>query len=149
MRYRLCFLCLCASFAAFCASIADVRAADADPRLVLGKWTPPKMDAVIDVHYCGERLCAELVDHDYENLATTDVLNPDPGLRNRPLLGVHILDGLVMASSDKWKDGELYDPRTGKTYLSKIKLLDKDRVKIIGCVGPGLCKGYVWTRVKS
>ncbi|MEM9619349.1 MAG: DUF2147 domain-containing protein [Pseudomonadota bacterium] len=114
---------------------------------VLGEWEPPDMDAVISIRECGDALCADLVRHNYENVTITDINNPDPAMRERPLQGVRILDGLRRVKNDRWKDGRLYDPRTGKTYLSKLKILDRDHLKITGCIGPGLCKGYVWMRV--
>ncbi|CAK9039464.1 Uncharacterized protein slr0245 [Durusdinium trenchii] len=113
---------------------------------VLGEWEPPDMDAVISIRECGETLCAELVRHKYADI-NTDINNPDPVMRARPLLGVRILDGLRRVKADRWKGGELYDPRTGKTYLSKLKVIDNNHLKITGCIGPGLCKGYVWRRV--
>ena len=106
-------------------------------------------DAVINVEYCGEKLCAKLVDHDYEEVSSHDFKNPNPAMRARPLLGVAILDGLKMVSEKKWTGGVLYDPRTGRSYISKIKLLDNERIKITGCIAPKLCKGYIWTRVAS
>ncbi len=112
-----------------------------------GDWETPDMDAVISIRQNGEVLYADLVQHDYTGLTSQDINNPDPAKRTRPLLGVRILDGLRRVKENRWKGGELYDPRTGKTYLSELKFLDQNRLKIIGCIGPGLCKGYVWRRV--
>jgi len=116
---------------------------------VYGDWVPPDMDAVIRVGPCAFEvtyLCAHLVKHAYESLSDTDVLNPDPELKSRELIGVNILTSVRPTSDTRWKDGDLYDPRTGKSYYAKVKLLGKDSLKITGCLGPGLCKGYVWHR---
>ena len=115
------------------------------PDSVYGDWVNPDMDAVISIRPCGSELCAELIDHDYVDVST-DIMNPNPDLRQRPLLGVHILEGLKKTAEKKWQKGKLYDPRTGKTYASKVKIINANALKISGCVGPGLCKGYVWTR---
>jgi len=120
-----------------------------EPVDVYGEWTPPDMDAVISIRNCGEVLCAELVTHDYTKLAAHDIKNPDPALRDRALLGVKILDGLRMTGRLKWGGGELYDPRTGKSYSSRVKILDSGRLKITGCISAYLCKGYIWTRARS
>ncbi len=114
---------------------------------VLGEWEPPDRDVVISIRQCGDLLCADLVQHDYENLTGTDINNPDPVMRTRLLYGVRILDGLRPINNNFWKGGKLYDPRTGKTYFSKLKIIDYNHLKITGCVGPALCKGYIWTRV--
>lgn len=113
----------------------------------LGFWEPPDMDAIISIATCGEMLCARLVHHEYEDYAQTDVNNPDPSLRARPLQGLAIINGLRAVKNGLWRGGAFYDPRTGKTYSSKLKVLDANRVKISGCIAPRLCKGYVWTRV--
>lgn len=116
---------------------------------IQGEWVPPDGDAIIRIKYCGEhpsKLCADLVQHAYGALSDKDALNPNLKLRNRALIGVKILDGLKMTSVTSWKGGELYDPRTGKSYFAKVKLLSENEAKITGCIGPGLCKGYVWKR---
>lgn len=46
-----------------------------------------------------------------------DDKNPEESLRERPLVGVQILDGFVYSSDNKeWKEGRIYDPKSGKTY---------------------------------
>ncbi|MEO1015641.1 MAG: DUF2147 domain-containing protein [Pseudomonadota bacterium] len=128
---------------------AAAEASSERATMALGAWTPPKMDAVIEIAPCGDELCATLTKHAYAGLADHDALNPDPALRRRPLVGATILEGLTRKSGTKWRGGALYDPRTGKSYMAKIELLDQERLKIVACVGPGLCKGYVWTRYRE
>ncbi len=132
-------------------SIAPVHAdaADSTPEekaAVYGKWVSPMEDAVISLEPCGERLCGRVVEQEFAPSVKHDVQNPDPTQRARPIIGLRILNGLKMNGRDRWKGGVFYDPRTGKSYIPKIKLLSSDRVKISGCIGPGLCKGYVWRR---
>lgn len=118
-----------------------------DVQAVVGEWIPPDMDAIISIRPCGDSLCAELIKHAYGHLSDHDVLNPDPTLRQRPLVGLRILQGLRKAGETRWRGGQLYDPRTGKSYTPKLKIIDNQRLRISGCIGPGLCKGYVWKRV--
>ena len=124
----------------------DAPEARGDAR-VFGFWEPPDMDAVIAIMRCGEGLCAKLVRHRYEAFAQTDVNNPDPALRARALNGLAIIEGLRAVGRGAWRGGAFYDPRTGRTYSPRLKLLDDNRLKISGCIAPRLCKGYVWTRV--
>ena len=43
--------------------------------------------------------------------------NPDPKLQNRPVMGLEIMKGLEYVSKDnEWKNGTIYDPKSGKTY---------------------------------
>ena len=131
----------------------DARTDPGRQPAVFGDWIAPDQDVVIRVHRCfpedTSRLCASLLKHAYAALSSQDRLNPDRSLRDRPLIGIDILNGLARAGSNKWKGGQLYDPRTGKTYHAKIKLLDDDMLKISGCIGPRLCKGYVWKKATA
>ena len=52
----------------------------------------------------------------------TDTENPDPKLRNMPVLGLVILNDFTPDPEDKnvYKGGTVYDPDSGKTYCGKI-----------------------------
>lgn len=124
--------------------------------LIAGDWVTPDEDAVIRVRECEAnekvkrtRLCAVLVRHAYMDLSEQDVKNQNPHLRARPLQGVHILHQLKNKNDRKWAGGELYDPRTGKSYSARLKVIDDDMIEIAGCIGPGLCRGYVWMRASE
>ena len=41
--------------------------------------------------------------------------NPDPGLKNRNILGLDIIKNLEFIESNNWANGQIYDARTGKT----------------------------------
>lgn len=50
-----------------------------------------------------------------------DSLNPEPALRERPLIGMDFITGLKFNSrKGEWKDGKMYDPQEGKSYHVKI-----------------------------
>ena len=43
--------------------------------------------------------------------------NPDPKLQNRPIMGLPIVnDFLYNSKKEKWQEGNIYDPESGKTY---------------------------------
>ena len=44
--------------------------------------------------------------------------NPNPALRNKSMVGVPILLGMKPVGDDRW-EGNVYNPRDGKTYRSK------------------------------
>ena len=76
-----------------------------------------------------------------------DVLNPDPALRDRPLLGLTIMDGLTYAGGGKWKNGRIYDPNSGKTYKCKLTLVDENTLELRGYIGFSLLgRTETWTR---
>ena len=76
-----------------------------------------------------------------------DEFNPDPALRERPLLGIIILHGFDYAGDDVWKGGTIYDPNTGNTYKSKMTLVDKNTLKVRGFIGLSVFgRSDTWTR---
>ncbi len=76
-----------------------------------------------------------------------DDFNPDPALRDRPLLGITILHGFEYKGEHVWKGGTIYDPNTGKTYKSTMTLVERDVLKVRGFIGLSLFgRSDVWTR---
>ena len=76
-----------------------------------------------------------------------DELNPDPELRERPLLGLTIMEGFTPAGEGKWKNGKIYDPNSGKTYKCKLTLVDSDTLNLRGYIGVSLLgRTETWTR---
>jgi len=49
----------------------------------------------------------------------TDENNPDAKLRQRKVLGMQVLSKLrYNAKSDRWENGKIYDPKTGREWSS-------------------------------
>lgn len=68
--------------------------------------------------------------------------NPDARLRARPLIGIAVLRDFVFnAKKNHWEDGTIYDPKKGKEYKSKIRLMSNRKgeeepfAKIRGFIG--------------
>ena len=76
-----------------------------------------------------------------------DSLNPDEDLRERPLLGVTLLQGFTSAGAGKWINGTIYDPNSGKTYRCNLTLVGGDELKVRGFRGIALVgRTEVWAR---
>ena len=75
-----------------------------------------------------------------------DEKNPDPAMRNRPMLGVPILVGMKQTEANLW-NGKIYDARGGSLWDAKISLSRTDMLEVRGCVGGFLCGGEDWKRV--
>ena len=72
--------------------------------------------------------------------------NPDPELRDRPLLGLQIIHSLRQSKNGKWK-GRIYNPNSGNTYKCTFTLVDDNTLKPRGYKGISLLGGTeVWTR---
>jgi uncharacterized protein (DUF2147 family) len=74
-----------------------------------------------------------------------DQHNPDAKLRSRPVVGLNILSGFHRESPGRWTGGSIYDPKSGKTYNSKLNVAGNGNLDVNGCVLM-ICKAQVWTR---
>lgn len=114
---------------------------------VSGLWLTTEKDSIVEIAPCGDALCGRIT----RILSPTpqgpprDSNNPNPALRNRPILGLAILTGFRDAGKT-WQ-GSIYDPRAGKTYKSFLTLLANGTLQVKGCIGP-FCKTMPWTRAR-
>lgn len=85
-----------------------------------------------------------------EGAPVTDTNNPNPNLRDQPLIGLTMLDGFEVAKNGAWKRGRIYNPEDGKSYKSRISVDEDDPniLKVKGCVGP-FCQTQRWTREEA
>jgi uncharacterized protein (DUF2147 family) len=122
-------------------------AAIAAPLEISGLWRTARHDALVEITDCGDGApCGVLVWIDPETSDSTyDRRNPEPALRERPLLGAPILWGFEPSTDNRWTKGRLYNPEDGKTFRAKLKLMSDGRLRVKGCFGP-LCRARIWTR---
>lgn len=77
----------------------------------------------------------------------TDMRNPDPTLRSRPMLGLQLLT-LLPGTKPAIYDGEIYNPEDGNTYSGYVEMLGPDLIRLNGCVLYNIiCQGQEWVRV--
>lgn len=83
-------------------------------------WNDEKTSKIevkkVDGKYIGT--IVYMIPEKYENgLPPKDDENPDPALRERSIVGLQILAGFEYDSKKKeWKNGTIYDPKSGNTY---------------------------------
>ena len=81
-----------------------------------------------------------------------DKNNPEEKLKSRKIMGLQMLkDFTYDASADEWGGGSIYNPTSGKTYNSYMKL-DGNKLQVRGYIGKawmGLGKTATWTRSES
>ncbi|GAB1419574.1 DUF2147 domain-containing protein [Bacteroidales bacterium] len=122
---------------------------------VLGVWLSGDKDAQVEITKKGDKFFGKIVWlKDPIDTKTgkpkTDNKNPDPALKNRPTLGMEMLKNFGFNGKDEWSDGEIYDPKSGKTYSSYMKMAGHDLLKIRGYIGVSLLgRTTEWTRVKK
>lgn len=133
------------------AILAGPTLADSGP---VGEWLTEKGDARVRVAACpdrADRLCGTVTwaERPPDALAgpLVDVNNADPALRSRPIEGLPLLDGFAAEGPGAWGDGTIYDPRSGRTYRSKLRQRAADRLEVSGCV-LFVCLGETWRRYR-
>jgi uncharacterized protein (DUF2147 family) len=110
-----------------------------------GTWRHPENGSLINVYQCGGGLCAKVAK--VADPSRKDDKNPDPKLRNRPVVGVVIMSGAKKSGPKSWS-GRLYNTQDGQTYSGTVTVVSKNTLKLEGCVMGGLiCQGPTWTRV--
>ncbi len=114
-----------------------------------GRWKAATDEAVIVIAPCGAALCGKVVDSSRlrANPDSRDFKNRDPGLRDRKVDGMMLMQGFTGGPTE-WKGGTLYNPEDGGTYTGKITADGPDAIKLTGCIIFPLCKTQVWTRIK-
>jgi uncharacterized protein (DUF2147 family) len=108
-----------------------------------GEWLVAQGWARIKVANCNDRLWGIV---SWEARPATDRNNPDPALRNRPVLGMPILLGIRQSQPNRW-DGRIYNSEDGRTYDVSVGLANPNVLRVRGCMLGALCGGQNWTRV--
>lgn len=78
----------------------------------------------------------------------TDLKNPDPAKRSTPSSQVVLIESVSYdAEEQKWQDGQIYDPTSGKTYKVVIVFDDPTTLRVRGYWGP-FSKSMYWTKIE-
>jgi uncharacterized protein (DUF2147 family) len=113
---------------------------------VTGNWIVQDRSGVVTIERCGASVCGRITRALIikPNYPKTDVHNPDPKLRSRPMIGLPIISGFK-EEADRWANGKIYDPESGKTYKSHLRLNADGSLKVSGCIA-FFCQSQRWTR---
>ncbi|MCF6405675.1 DUF2147 domain-containing protein [Chitinophaga filiformis] len=119
-------------------------------KVIVGKWFNEEKDGKVEIYERGNKYYGKLIwmkdqfEPDGKTLRK-DSKNKDTKLRSRTLLNTVILNDFVYEDG-KWIGGEVYDPKSGKTYSSEMKLKG-EKLEIRGYVGnPMFGQTSVFTR---
>ncbi len=138
-------------FVMLLSNAALASSSSAGAHSILGVWLTGDRDAKINIYKCGakaKKICGRIV---WAGKGPqTDIKNPNPALRSRPILGLKIMKGFSYAGKNKWDGGRLYDPKSGNTYRGSIRLASPDRLKLRGYILlPLFGRTDTWTRVRG
>lgn len=113
---------------------------------ITGRWVTGEKDAVVAIAKCGKSLCGRIEKFlilPPGGKDQRDVNNSDPAKRGRKLIGTAILYGLT-EDDGVWR-GQVYDPKSGRTYTSEVRGKGDGSLEVKGCFGP-ICQTQVWKR---
>jgi uncharacterized protein (DUF2147 family) len=125
---------------------------------ILGVWNNQEKDAKIEIQKCGDKYCGKIVwlkvpnypdgsDEGVPGTQKVDHNNPDLNLRRSPVIGLQIVHDFSYAGENKWTDGKVYDPKSGRTYSGKLTLVSPTQLNLRGFIGISLIgRTAVWTR---
>jgi uncharacterized protein (DUF2147 family) len=111
----------------------------------VGVWENPENKSHTEFYKCGDGLCAKIVK--VTDGQKTDDKNPDPAKRNRPVLGLVIMQGAKKTGPATWA-GTIYVRAEGKSYSGTLTVKSRNAVDLSGCVAAIFCKTTTLTRVK-
>jgi len=129
------------------ASVVNFQQAQTAEESIVGYWLA--LDSIFEIKNCDGALCAEIVqvfvEEGVDPKSILDINNMDPELQSRPLIGINIFEGFngEFNSKNTLKGGRIYNPRDGKTYKSRLRLLDNGNLRVEGCV-LFFCGGDEW-----
>ena len=106
---------------------------------IVGIWWNEEKTSKIEVEKKDGKYIGTIVytiPEKYENGAPPkDKENPDESLQSRSIIGIQILKGFEYDAKNKeWKEGTIYDPKSGKTYDCYGWLESDDLLKLKGFV---------------
>ena len=122
--------------AAALAVLTATQAFAADP--VEGIWKTQVDDgayAYVKIAPCGAKFCG-VISRTFNSSGEYKSAN----------IGKQLVWDMQAKGGGSYKNGQIWQPSTGKVYKSKMAL-GGNTLKVSGCVGP-ICKKQTWSRVK-
>ena len=110
--------------------------------------------AKIKIYNKGEKYHGKIIwlkeANDASGKPKVDKENPEESLRSRPLIGLVMLTHFVYDEDNVWEDGDIYDPKNGKTYSCEMTLSpDGKTLDVRGYIGFSFIgRSQTWTRVE-
>tara|TARA_B100000674_G_scaffold46434_1_gene32131 strand:- start:101 stop:589 length:489 start_codon:yes stop_codon:yes gene_type:complete len=117
---------------------------------ILGYWLTSQ--SIVLISKCESQLCATIehifVDEGTDPKSILDENNRDKSLRERPIIGINLIEGFEYQKGLKeYNGGKIYDPGRGRTFKSNLYLLDNHNLKVEGCL-MRLCGDEEWQALK-
>lgn len=142
------------SFASIFGFITTVQASHQPPHAKLpnpftpiGYWRTEDGKAKVEVRECGEKtVCGKIIALKEPNDPKTNTPKVDP--EGKAIMDMEIMKNFKNTQGTQWENGEIYDPKEGKTYSAEFTLEESGKVmKLRGYVFiTFLGKTQIWHR---
>ena len=106
--------------------------------IMQGTWFNEEKTGKIQFFKQGDKINGKIVwikDPNENGKPRLDKENPDAKLKTRPILGMMNLKNFKTTGKGIWEDGEVYDPKNGKTYSCKMTLVSPTQLDVRGFIG--------------
>jgi len=136
------------------AFVLDTWAQSKEADAVVGTWLVEDKKAKIKIYNKGKKYYGKIVwlkePNDENGKPKVDKENPEESLQGRPLIGLVMLTGFEYDEDNEWEDGDIYDPKNGKTYSCEMTLSEDGKtLDVRGYIGFSFIgRSQTWTRVK-
>ena len=114
------------------ASASPAIAQRVDPSTIIGTYWNAERDAQIEIYEENGTYQGRIA---WVQNPGLDDNNPDPSLRDRPVLGLDFLKGFTFDGKKTWSGGRVYSPDNGKTYKGKMWMEGPNTLRMRGFVG--------------
>ncbi len=125
---------------------------------VEGVWRTQNQ-AEVTIAPCGPDLCGNVtrlagdagpISDNGPTLASTQGASPDgAGGHNQTALGLRVLVIMTQTPGGVY-EGQIYNAADGQTYEGRFEVIDRDTIKLSGCVLFGVvCRSEQWVRVSN
>ena len=125
-----------------------------DSSAIEGLWLNETGEYVVQIYHDSDIYNGRIVwladSLDIFNKPLRDVMNNDPELRSRLVMGLNVLYGFEY-DNEAWRHGKVYNFKNGNDYNAKLKLDDEGNLTWTGYYGLFffLGKTKVWTKVED
>ena len=126
---------------------------------IVGQWVTAKGEARFNIFKANGKYNGKIVWLKEPTYPATDEEagkpirdrnNPDKSKRDRPIIGLQLLNGFTYAGRNTWTNGTIYHAAEGNTYKARLTLKDPKKLHVRGYVGFSLLGvTTVWTRYEE
>lgn len=132
-------------------TLGNLSAQDFKAEDILGHWFNEEKDAKVEIYKDNGKYFGKVVwleePNEEDGKPKLDDENPDAELQKRSVMGLLLMTNFDYEGDGEWENGDIYDPKSGKTYSCYMKLESKEKLKVRGFIGVSwIGRTTYWTR---